>query len=37
MGTKSLFLGFRNSFSASYFPIPQEPLEKEHTVKIDVC
>ena len=30
MATKSLFLGFRNSFSASYFPISQEPLDQNN-------
>ena len=28
MGTKSLFLSFENSFSASYFPISQEQLDQ---------
>ena len=28
MGTKSLFLSFQNSFSASYFPISQEQLDQ---------
>ena len=28
MGTKSLFLSFENSLSASYFPISQEQLDQ---------
>ena len=32
MRTKSLFLGFRNSFSACYFPISQEPLDQNSSL-----
>ena len=28
MGTKSPFLSFQNSFSASYFPISDKPLDQ---------
>ena len=30
MGTKSPFLSFQNNFSASYFPISQEPLDQNN-------
>ena len=32
MATKSLFLSFQNSFSASYFPISQEPLDQNSSL-----
>ena len=32
MGTKSLFLSFQNSFSASYFPISQEQLDQNSSL-----
>ena len=32
MGTKSLFLSFQNSFSASYLPISQEPLDQNSSL-----
>ena len=32
MVTKSLFLIFQNSFSASYFPISQEPLDQNSSL-----
>ena len=32
MGTKSIFLSFQNSFSASYFPISQEPLDQNSSL-----
>ena len=32
MGTKSLFLSFQNSFSASYFPVSQEPLDQNSSL-----
>ena len=32
MGTKSLFLSFQNSFSASYFPISQETLDQNSSL-----
>ena len=32
MATKSLFLNFENSFSASYFPISQEQLAQNSSL-----
>ena len=32
MGAKSLFLRFQNSFSASYFPVSQEPLNQNSSL-----
>ena len=32
MGTKALFLSFQNSFSVSYFPISQEPLNQNSSL-----
>ena len=32
MGTKSLFLNFQSSYSASYFPISQEPLAQNSSL-----
>ena len=32
MATKSLFLSFQNSFSASYFPISQETLDQNSSL-----
>ena len=32
MATKSLFLSFQNSFSASYFPISQEQLDQNSSL-----
>ena len=32
MGTKSLFLSFQNSFSASYLAISQEPLDQNSSL-----
>ena len=34
MGTKSLFLSFQNSFSASYFPISQEPFDQNSSLTL---
>ena len=32
MGTKCLFMSFQNSFSGSYFPISQEPLDQNSSL-----
>ena len=32
VGTKSLFLNFQNSFSASYFPISQEKFDQNSSL-----
>ena len=32
VATKSLFLNFQKSFSASYFPISQKPLDQDSSL-----
>ena len=36
IGTKSLFLTFENSFSATYFPISREPLDQPNSSLISL-